>query len=306
MVTVCTVLAPPQRPRVDAAGRGHFLAFHCDTVHDALCAARERRLEALIVSPDACDAAALAGLARFVGEFPAIAAIALLSGAAPDAWDRLLELGASGVRRAVDCSAPTGWQRLRTLVGRPASSAAARIAARLVPALGGPDTEAAAFFDLLARLAPVMRSVARLACHLQLERVAFEARFHRARLPTPKTYLAGMRLLHAAHLLLNPGLSLSAVVTELDYGWTGSLNRHVRRLFGVTASEFRTRFPFALLLERYVDRLILPYRDTLRAFHPLHGAFGGPTTRCPTRFPLGGLNRPPRARRGVPELSVLA
>lgn len=306
MVTVCTVLAPPQRRRVDAAGLGHFLAFHCDTLCAALSAARERPLEALLVSPDACDEAALAGLARFVGEFPAVAPIALVSGAAPDAWDRLLRLGASGVRRAVDCSAPTGWQRLRTLVGRPASSAAARIAARLVPALGGPDTEAAAFFDLLARRAPVMRSVARLARHLQVERVAFEARFHRARLPTPKTYLAGMRLLHAAHLLRNPGLSLSAVVTELDYGWIGSLNRHLRRVFGVTASEFRGRFPFALLLERYVDRLIIPYRDTLRAFHPLHGAFGGPRTRRPTRFPAGRLNRPPRARRGVPELSVLA
>src|SRR5260370_36958649 len=166
MVTVCTVLAPAQRSRVDAAGRGHFLAFHCDTVHDALCAARERRLEALIVSPDACDETAPAGLRGFVGEFPAIAPIALVCGTAPDAWARLLRLGASGVRRAVDCSAPTGWQRLRTLVGRPASSAAARIAARLVPALGGPDTEAAAFFALLARLAPALRDRAPLPCHL--------------------------------------------------------------------------------------------------------------------------------------------
>ncbi len=306
MVTVCTVLAPPQRPRVDAAGLGCFQAFHCDTLGDAVATARRRPLEALILSPDACDQATLAGLARFVREFPAIAPIALVSGMASDAGDRLLQLGASGVRRAVDCSVPMGWHRLRMLVGRAASGAAARIVARLQPALGDPDTEAAAFFDLLARVAPVTLSVAQLARRLQVQRVAFEARFRQARLPTPKTYLTGMRLLHATHVLLNPGLSLSAAATQLGYGWVASLNRHVRRAFGVTASEFRARFPFAVLLERYVDRLIIPYRDTLRAFHPLHGVFTGPGARRPARFSIGGINRPPRARPGAPELSVLA
>jgi len=38
----------------------------------------------------------------------------------------------------------------------------------------------------------------------------------------------------------------------------------------VTAGEFRRRFPFDVSLERYVDLLITPYRDTLRAFYPLN------------------------------------
>lgn len=308
MVTVCTLLAPPQRPRVDAAAQGWFLAFHCDTWRDALSAARGRSVDALIVAPEVCADGAVAGLVRFAGEFPAIAPIALVSRIAPDTGDRLLQLGANGVRWAVDCSVPAGWQRLRALIARPAPapSAAARIAARLLPALGGPDTEAWALFDLLARLAPVLRSVARLARRLQLPRVALEARFRRAGLPAPKTYLAGMRLLHAAHLWLNPSLSLTAAVLALGYGWTGSLNRQVRASFGVTASEFRRRYPFPVLLERYVDRLIIPYREALLAFHPLHGAFGGARTPHRARFPVGGISPPRRARPGAPELSVLA
>src|SRR5206468_2235409 len=36
MVTVCTVLPPPERPRVDAAGDGSFTALHVDALRDLL------------------------------------------------------------------------------------------------------------------------------------------------------------------------------------------------------------------------------------------------------------------------------
>ena len=76
--------------------------------------------------------------------------------------------------------------------------------------------------------------------------------------------------LHAAYLFLSPGLSVSDVAYRLDYSSPQSFGRHLKAMLGVTAGEFRRRFPFDVSLERYVDLLVTPYRDTLRAFHPLN------------------------------------
>jgi len=51
------------------------------------------------------------------------------------------------------------------------------------------------------------------------------SRFHRAAIPSPKSYLAGMRLLHAAFLFQNPGLSVSDVAYRMDYSSPQSFGR---------------------------------------------------------------------------------
>src|SRR5437867_9963216 len=133
MVTVCTVLPPPERPRLDAAGDGCFNALHADSLREALYVARRRRVDAVIISVHRCQGEALPGVARFVREFPAIPAVALVSHHDREATETLLRLGATGVRNAVDCTEPDGWRRLRDLVGHPASPVAARILARVIP-----------------------------------------------------------------------------------------------------------------------------------------------------------------------------
>src|SRR5947208_1720618 len=158
MVTVCTVVPAPERPRVDAAGDGCFTTLHAGSFRDAVHAARRRRVDALVISVHRCKS----------DELPAV------------------------------------------------------------------------------------------------------ARFDRAGLPSPKTYLAGMRLLHAAYLFLNPGLSVADVAYRLDYSSPQSFGRHLKAMLGVTAGEFRRRFAFDVSLQRYVDLLVAPYRDILRAFHPLN------------------------------------
>src|SRR5438445_453196 len=156
MVTVCTVLPPPERPRLDAAADGCFTTLHAASLREALRAARRKRVDALVLSVHACRGEELPAVARFVREFPAIPAVALVSRHDRDASETLLRLGATGIRSAVDCSEPQ------------------------------------------------------------------------------------------------------------------SLGRHLKAMLGVTAGEFRRRFPFEVALERYVDLLITPYRDTLRAFCPLN------------------------------------
>jgi AraC-like DNA-binding protein len=270
MVTVCTVIPAPERPRLDAAGDGCFNALHAESLREALYVARRRRVDAMIISVHRCHGEALPSIARFVREFPAIPAVALVSRHDREATEALLRLGATGVRNAVDCTEPDGWRRLRDMVGHPASPVAARILAQLIPALEPPSEQARAFFEAIATLAPALSTVRGLARHLRVGASTLMSRFHRAGLPSPKSYLSGMRLLHAAFLFQNPGLSVSDVAYRLDYSSPQSFGRHLRAVLGVTASEFRRRFPFDIALTRYVDLLITPYREALRAFHPFN------------------------------------
>src|SRR5690349_10244179 len=269
MVTVCTVLPPIERPRLDAVGDGCFLTLHATSFRDAMRAARRKRVDALVLSVHVCRGDELPAVARFVREFPAIPAVALVSRHDRDASETLLRLGATGIRSAVDCTEPAGWRRLRDLIGHPASPVAARILARLVPALAEATGEVRTFFEAVARLAPVLSTVRGLTRHLRVCSSTLMSRFYRAGLPSPKTYLAGMRLLHAAQLFANPGISVSDVAYRLDYSSPQSFGRHLKAMLGITAGEFRRRFPFDVALERYVDLLITPYRETLRAFCPL-------------------------------------
>lgn len=275
MVTVCTVVPPPERAPLDAAGAGCFSTLHADSLFEALRTARQRRVDALIVSVHACPPAQLPVVRRFVHDFPAIPAVALVWRHDPDIIDTLLQLGATGIRTAVDCTEPAGWRRLRELLAHPASPVAAAVLARLHPALG-PATEAVRlFFDAVARLAPVLSSAQGLARHLRVSPTTLASRFRAAGLPSPRRYLVEMRLVHAAWLFRDPGLPVAAVAHRLDFASAQSLGRHLRRQRGVTAREFRRRFPFDVALERYVALLITPYRRTLRRFVPIPVALDG-------------------------------
>src|SRR5438477_12923576 len=203
MVTVCTVLPPPERPRLDAAGDGCFTTLHTSSFRDALRAARRKRVDALVISVHRCRSDELPAVARFVREFPAIPAVALVSRPDSDAPQTLLRLGATGVRTAVDCTDPGGWGRLRDLVAHPASPVAARILQRIVPELADVPEETRLFFEVLARLAPVLCTVRGLVLHLRARPRTMMSRFYRAGLPSPKSILAAMRLLHPAHVLQN-------------------------------------------------------------------------------------------------------
>ena len=61
MVTVCTVLPLPERPRLDAAADGCFTTLHAASLRDALRAARRKRVDALVLSVHVCRGDELAG-----------------------------------------------------------------------------------------------------------------------------------------------------------------------------------------------------------------------------------------------------
>jgi AraC-like DNA-binding protein len=187
----------------------------------------------------------------------------------------LLRLGASGVRQVVDVTSPAGWSQLRQVVGQPATRAVARIQAPILDALSEAPAATRLFMEAMIRLAPETPTVTNLAQRLYVRPSTLMSRFARAGLPSPKNYLAAVRLLHAAYLFEAAGLSVADVSYRLEYSSPQSFGRHLRAMLGVTAIEFRRRFPFPVALARFVELMILPYADIWRAFHPLEAGVRG-------------------------------
>lgn len=285
--TVATLLLPAERGRIEAAGQGCFRAVHGESIEEATRAARDGGVCALFVSVHRCSEAELPRVARFVNEFPHVPAVALISRSEGITPDRVLRLGAYGVRAVVDVTLPAGWQRLRALVREPTSPVAASVMAELDTDLAEAPADCRLFFELIARRSADCGTIGELCGTLRIVPSSLMSRFFRAGLPSPKTYLAHARLLHAAWLFRSEGLSITDVASRLDYSSSQSLGRHLRTLLGITAGEFRRRYPFALALVRYRELLVSPYRDRLLTFHP----FGTmPGDHGPPGAGAGGLS----------------
>ncbi len=267
--TVATLLLPAERARVEAAGQGAFVALHADSLDEAVVAVRRRAALAVVLSVHRCREPDLPRVARFVREFPHVPAVALVSRAETAAPERLLRLGASGVRAVVDVTVPAGWQRLRDLVHEPASPVTAAVMAALEPDLGRAPPDCRLFFETVMACAPDVGTVRPLAGLLRCVPSSLMSRFFRAGLPSPKTYLSHARLLHAAWLFAAEGLSIADVAHRLDYSSPQSFGRHLRTLLGVTPGEFRRRLRFPDAVARFRAAFVTPYRDRLLAFHPL-------------------------------------
>jgi AraC-like DNA-binding protein len=272
--TIATVLLPMERARVDAAGSGCFASVHRDSIPDAVRIVRERPVDAVLLSVHRCGPEQVEVVSHLVREFPGIPTVALVSQHDPTATEMLLRLGASGVRQVVDVTSPAGWSRLRQVVGQPATRAVARIQGPILESLAEAPADTRLFLEAMIRLAPDTPTVTTLAQRLYVRPSTLMSRFARAGLPSPKNYLAAVRLLHASYLFEAAGLSVADVSYRLEYSSPQSFGRHLRAMLGVTALEFRRRFPFPTALQRFVELMIVPYAEIWRTFHPLAAGAG--------------------------------
>jgi AraC-like DNA-binding protein len=266
---VATVLDPVERGRVEAAGQGCFTTLHGDSIDEVAQRVRRLRVDALFLSVHGCGESDLPRVARFVREFPSVPAVALISRPDGGTAERVLRLGATGVRAVVDVTEPGGWQRLRDLLREPTSPVVSAVMAALDPDLADVPPDCRLFFEILVRRAPELLTAGALAAALRVVPSSLMSRFLRCGLPSPRTYLVHARLLHAAFLFGNHGLSIVDVAHRLEYSSPQSFGRHLRALLGITAGEFRRRYPFAIAVARFRSTLLTPYRDRLLAFHPL-------------------------------------
>lgn len=266
---VVTVLDPEERVRVDAASEGLYRAIHRESVADLLEDLKRRRVGAVLLSVVRCGREPDRRMAAVVREFPTIPAVALL-GAEPASAEALLRIGNAGVTRLVDVRQPAGWSRLRRILASEATRASDRYAlGRIRADLGEATAEVWGFFEALFTASVRVSTVRELARRIDVLPSTLMSRFFRARLPAPKRYLAYARLLRAARLFEDPGHSIADVANTLEYSSPQSFGRHVRTLLSVTAGEFRRHYTAERMLERFIEELVRPHRETLRALRPL-------------------------------------
>ena len=267
LAPVSTMLTRDERLRVDAAGAGLYETVHRESLDDVIRDLRERRAAAVVLSVARCDLRDTARMASVVREFPRVPAVALLTHVAPQTPQAVLSLGVSGVKTLVDVRRPEGWAELRSVIVASQADDVHRAAlAQLTLDLAGIPPDGFRFFEALFTCGPRVSTIRQLARGLGVTPSTLMSRFFRARLPAPKRYLAYARLIAAARLLENPGLSIASAANHLEYSSPQSFGRHIRMWLGMTGAEFRRRYDGMGMLGRFRDELVLPHADTWHRF----------------------------------------
>lgn len=266
---VSTMLTPLERSRVDAAAHGLCDALHRESLEEVLCDLRQQRASLVLISVTRYGSQSSARVAAMVREFPRIPAVALLTETQNSTPHSTLALGQLGIRTLVDARLPAGWQTLRNLIASQGSNDLQRSAlAQISLDLPGVSKDCWWFFELLFDSSPRISTVRQLARHLNILPSTLMSRFFRAKLPAPKRYLSLARLIRAARLFENPGLSVARVANHLDYSSPQSFGRHVRTVMRMSPVKFRSMYDGQGMLQFFRTELILPYVEVLLVFRP--------------------------------------
>lgn len=205
-----------------------------------------------------------------VREFPRVPAVVLLTQLDQGTPRAVLSLGQCGVRTLVDVRQPGGWRELRNVLLSDQAGTIERLAiGQLALDLVGVSEDCWRFFEQLFRADSHVATVRALAVQLHVLPSTLMSRFFRVHLPSPKRYLAMARLIQAARVFENPGLSIANVANHLDYSSPQSFGRHVRTLLNMTAVEFREHYDGEGMLQRFREEMVLPHVAALRRLRPL-------------------------------------
>jgi len=266
---VSTILTPLERSRVDAAAHGLCDALHRESLDEVLLDLRQQKANLVLISVTRYGSQSSSRVAAMVREFPRVPAVALLTETQNSTPHATLALGQLGIRTLVDARQPTGWQTLRNLLASQGSSDLLRSALTQISLdLPGVSKDCWRFFELLFDPSPRISTVRQLARHLNILPSTLMSRFFRAKLPAPKRYLSLARLIRAARLFENPGLSVARVANHLDYSSPQSFGRHVRTVMKMSPVKFRTTYDGQGMLQYFRTELVLSHVDVLSTFRP--------------------------------------
>jgi AraC-like DNA-binding protein len=266
---VSTILTPLERSRVDAAAHGLCDALHRESLDEVLRDLRDQKAGLVLISVTRYGMQSSARVAAMVREFPRIPAVALLTETQNSTPHATLALGQLGIRTLVDARIPAGWQTLRNLLASQGAVDLQRSAlTQLALDLPNVPKDCWRFFELLFDSSPRISTVRQLARQLNILPSTLMSRFFRAQLPAPKRYLSFARLIRAARLFENPGLSVARVSNHLDYSSPQSFGRHVRTMMKMSPVKFRTAYDGQGMLQLFRTELVLPYVETLSTFRP--------------------------------------
>jgi AraC-like DNA-binding protein len=266
---VSTILTPLERSRVDAAAQGLCDALHRESLDEILSDLRQQKTNLVLISVTRYGSQNSSRVAAMVREFPRVPTVALLTETQSSTPHTTLALGQLGIRTLVDARMPAGWQTLRNILATQGSSDLQRSALNQISLdLPGVSEDCWRFIELLFESPPKVSTVRQLARHLNILPSTLMSRFFRAKLPAPKRYLSLARLIRAARLFENPGLSVARVANHLDYSSPQSFGRHVRTVMKMSPVKFRSTYDGQGMLQLFRTDLILPYADVLCTFRP--------------------------------------
>lgn len=266
---VSTILTPVERSHVDAAAQGLCEPLHRESLDEVLSDLRDQKADLVLISVARYGSQSSGRVAAMVREFPRIPAVALLTETQNSTPHATLALGQMGIRTLVDARIPAGWQLLRNLLAAKGSNDLQRSAlAQLGQDIPDVSKDCWRFFELLFDTSPRISTVRQLARHLNILPSTLMSRFFRAKLPAPKRYLSLARLIRAARLFENPGLSVARVANHLDYSSPQSFGRHVRTVMKMSPVKFRATYDGQGMLQLFRRELILPYIEVLSNFRP--------------------------------------
>lgn len=266
--TLVTVFSPSLRSQLATVVGQRVGVLHAKSVSEAMALLAHESVRMILLEPDAITDADLRHLRLLTKRRIGVTAVAVLSGNEVKNGGRLLDLGACGVRDFVDLRPAGGWHKLRDFLNQPAGRVQSLICHRLSSELTGASFGVRRFFDTLVRAAPIVTTSRRLAGELKVDPSTLVSRFHRARLPSPKQYLALTRLVYARALFETVD-SIGWVAVELNYSSPQSFGRHVRMTLGMTAGQFKTQCSTGMILEHAIGQLVLPYRAVYSWFDPI-------------------------------------
>src|SRR5436305_3527694 len=266
---VSTILTPLERSRVDAAAQGLCDPLHRESLEEVLHDLRDQKAGLVLISVTRYGTQSSARVAAMVREFPRIPAVALLTETQSSTPHATMALGQLGIRTLVDARLPAGWQTLRIIFASQGSTDLQRSALTQISLdLPGVSKDCWRFFELLFDSSPRISTVRQLARHLNILPSTLMSRFFRAKLPAPKRYLSLARLIRAARLFENPGLSVARVANHLDYSSPQSFGRHVRTMMRMSPVKFSATYDGQGMLQLFRRALILPHIDVLSYFTP--------------------------------------
>jgi AraC-like DNA-binding protein len=266
---VSTILTPGERSRVDAAAQGLCNPLHRESLEEVMLDLRDQKASLVLISVTKYGSQSSSRVAAMVREFPRIPAVALLTETQNSTPHSTLALGQLGIRTLVDARLPAGWQTLRNLLASQGSNDLQRSAlAQISVDLPRITKDCWRFFELLFDPSPRISTVRQMARQMNILPSTLMSRFFRAKLPAPKRYLSLSRLIRAARLFENPGLSVARVANHLDYSSPQSFGRHVRTVMKMSPVKFRSTYDGQGMLQYFRTELILPYVDTLSIFRP--------------------------------------
>ena len=266
---VSTILTPLERSRVDAAAQGLCNALHRESLDEVMSDLRQQKASLVLLSVTRYGTQSSSRVAAMVREFPRVPTVALLTETQNSTPHATLALGQLGIRTLVDARLPAGWQTLRNLLSVQGSNDLLRSALTQISLdLPGVSKDCWRFFELLFETSPKISTVRQLARQLNILPSTLMSRFFRAKLPAPKRYLSLARLIRAARLFENPGLSVARVANHLDYSSPQSFGRHVRTVMRMSPVKFRTTYDGQGMLQFFRTELVLPYVDVLSTFRP--------------------------------------